>query len=275
MSALRGWKSHNPAHAIQQVTAKLKFTQPVTDIPWRKINDATRATAHKMGLIAEQPIQDINFAMMSGGMEGGFSPVGIEFLRLERPDFYSEKIAILRDEVSVEEWRYTRWAAFSEKLNALMLPIVTHFAQTVPVLSVQLEYIDLFQSKTPGEATDISEILRHPNNFIPSESFSQDQTFHSHTGYFQRKDDITKRLVNVDVDVVDVRTPVQPKALRSVRIRTNISDFFNQEGYTAISDEAFNTEFIASRLYDQHIELKDLLSSILSEEATDAISLKG
>jgi uncharacterized protein (TIGR04255 family) len=273
---LREWRPLSEAHAIERVLAAVRFAQPVTDIPWKKIQATGRERARKLQLITERPLQQIGFAVSPEGQGNVTVPqsVGIEFLRLERPDFYSDKLAIERAAVSFESWRYTRWVGFAERIREGLATLAQLYLTAVPLLGIQLEYIDRFDAAEGQRAPSCAEVVRHPSKFIAEGAFRDREPWHCHIGWFEKPDAQTRRLANLDVDVGDVAAQPFTEAKRTIRIRTHLTDFFNQPEFEPLSEEAVTTAFIADRFNSLHIELKEMLREVVTEVAAASISLE-
>lgn len=280
MSDLGDWCPLYGAHAIEQVNAKVLFTQAVTDIPWKQIQERAREKSRKLQLVTERPIHHIDFLVSDSPERSKASPkeVGIEFLRLERPNFYSDKLAIERQGLLFESFRYTRWKSFENKINDAFSPILSMYLSSVPILGIQVEYVDRFNSTQPERQPDCTAVIRSPSEFIAAGALKRNEAWHCHVGFFEKADEATKRLVNLDVDVADLSqrdVGGATVAVRTIRIRTHLRDLFNQNDYDRMPDEKVTPEFVTERINVLHAELKGLLSAAITEDAAKAISLVG
>ncbi|SOC47140.1 uncharacterized protein (TIGR04255 family) [Rhizobium subbaraonis] len=279
MAALKQWRPINSAHAIQQVIARVRFSQDVNEIPWRRILTLGKDRARALGLNVEQPVQDVNVTMSpSGPPVQSIREVGVEHLRLERPGFASDKLLILKSEISFEEWRYTRWAALAEKLGELFLPLTERYMDSVTISAIQLEYIDMFEAAPASHGPDCSELIRENSEFTSPVSYSKTNPWHCHSGFFTSPDAQTKRLCNIDIDVADINTGTTPTGedpVRVARIRTHLTDFFNQKGYPPLSNESFEGAAIIERFEALHVSLKQTFGKIITDQAAAAVSMKG
>jgi uncharacterized protein (TIGR04255 family) len=274
---LSDWRPLHESHAIERAFAAIRFSQPITDVPWKKIQRAGRERAHKFQMITERPIQQIGVAFSAEGQGNMAAPeaVGFEFLRLERPDFFSDKLALERNSVSYESWRYTRWAGFAERIREAIAPIAELYLTAVPIFGIQIEYIDRFNAAPGKESPSCAEVVKHPSKFIAEGAFQDREPWHCHVGLFQKPDGQTKRLTNVDVDVADLADQPFTRPTRTIRIRTHLTDFFNQPGFEPLPEDAITDTFIANRFNSLHIELKDMLREVVTEAAATSISLGG
>lgn len=240
--------------------------------------DFARNTTRKLQLETEQPIYEQTFAVDTATQKAGeptTRTVGYEFLRLERQDFYSDKVTVEKNSVSLENWRYGRWSAFREKIMNSIVPITRMYFDVVPILGISLEYFDRFDARHTESTPDCSEIINRNSDSLAKSAFHPTYPWHCHIGYFKPADNQTRRLFNIDVDVVDLKAPVAEHTGRAVRIRTHVMDSFNQRGYDPLDESSISPEMVAKRLDQLHIESKHLLETILTEDAASAISLRG
>ncbi|WP_417578607.1 hypothetical protein [Pelagibacterium sp.] len=271
---LKSWKPANSAHSIQQVTARIRFGQQVTDIPWQRIQKQARGVADSYGLNAAQTVEDVSIGLSPNGPSASQQQtVGYEFLRLETPNFFSDKLVITREDVNFEEWRYTRWNALREKLQDVLYATASTYISVVPLLSVDLEYVDIFEALV--EDADCSEVLRKDSEYVAPAAYKPRDSWHSHIGYFDQPDTLTKRLVNVDIEAAQATRRRDGKQTRLMRFRTSMSDLFNQQGHDSLPLDDLGNEFFEQRFDELHVHLKNKLADILTEDAAATIALNG
>jgi uncharacterized protein (TIGR04255 family) len=276
MSELQHWKPDNAAHSVQQVVARLIFNQEVTDVPWKKIAPIAKEAALKLDLTTENAVQEINFQVLQSGPRGPQTvQAGAEYLRLEREGFFSDKFIATKRELVFEEWRYTRWAALAEKIRETVILVSKHYFGSVALNAIQLQYVDRFEAADPNNPVACSEVLRFPGKFISEAAFSEDQPWHSHSGFFEKVSSTVRRLGNVNIDVADLQTVPMESPIRMVRITTTLTDLFNQPTYDAFDNDSATAEFLEERLQHLHIRSKDIFAQIVTDAAASKVSLKG
>lgn len=277
MSAFEEWNPLHASHAIERVTARIHFGQSVNEVPWQKIQSEARDRALQMQLLTENQIQQYDLLInQSESRIEKPRPLGIDLLRLERPDFCSEKLEIRRDSVALEVFRYVRWAGYAEKVRSLLLPLTEKYLAAVPIKGVQLEYVDRFDAAESGQEPDCGVVIRRDSELVTTKAFRERDPWHCHSGWFEWPEDgIAKRLANVDIDVADIPVPTGGEPVRVIRIRTHLTDFFNQPRLTPMPNDALTTDFLAHRLERLHDELKELLRLVLTQAAADSVSLGG
>lgn len=275
MSGLSGWKPLHPQHAIQVATIQLDFAQPITDVPWQRIERDGRVAARQANLTTEQKLQDIQIAIGPAGMPGPPDRLpggGISFLRLRSPQFFEERFQLTRTDAVFETWAYTRWRAFSDRAVHLFGSVLGHYLLGVALQSITVQYVDRFDAL--NSASQAGEIVDPSSRLIVARAFQESETWHSHAGWFETVDARTKQLVNVDVDVADVLVQPKNSAQRVLQIRTSVKHSFDVAAGTA-ADAADPLAFIQERCEGLHTVLKDTLGLVLSRRAAAQISLGG
>lgn len=259
----------------------MQFAQAVTDVPWGKIVNEGRTASKQAGLLAEsRPEPLFSVSIGPGGVEIPGTPIpsnkapnSVEFLRLVRPNFYEEKLALQRAVMRYETSAYTRWFAVQERASSLFTKVVQHYLNAVPILGVAVEYVDRFDADPASAAPDAGVVIKEDSPLIARRAFNRYHPWHSHAGWFDVPDEKTKRLVNVDVDVTDAQPA--PEVRRAIQIRTSMTDFFNQSGFAPLSAQDAEWAFLVGRFDVLHDQLKELLSTVLTEGAAGRISLAG
>jgi hypothetical protein len=277
MPAFDEWKPLHASHAIERVTARIHFGQSVNEVPWQKIQSEARDRAQKLQLHTEKQVQQYGlFINESESRIEKPRPLGIDLLHFERPEFYSEKLEIRRDSVAFEVFRYVRWAGFAENVRSLLLPLSEKYLAAVPIKGVQLEYVDRFDAEESVQEPNCGAVIRRDSELVTTKAFRETDPWHCHSGWFEWPEEGTvKRLANVDIDVADIPASTLGEPLRVIRIRTHLTDFFNQPRLTPTPNDALTTDYLAHRLERLHDELKELLRLVLTQAAADSVSLGG
>lgn len=274
---MRHWKPLYPHHAIQQATAVIQFHQPIPDLPWRRIQSLARSLSSQAEMVTEKPLQQVGFSLSLDGAPA-IAPsetVGLEFLRFERPDFYSDKFSVQRNVLMLENWRYTRWNAFSRRIQTILNPILEIYLSLVPIATISLEYHDRFDAAEPNSSPDCGEVIRHPSPLIAEQAFSSDRPWHCQIGYFTETEIANSSLLaNVDVQVADIfMDPFGRSRTRAARIRTALVQQFPFSESDGPQDVEASTDFIGKCLDRLHIQLKTTLRQVITDDAAREIAL--
>lgn len=275
------WRPIHEAHSIQVASLTVVFEQAMTDVPWRKVVTLGRTLAREFGLTVEGSAPSVSFALMHEGAAAPISspiqfPQGVEFMRLRTPTFAEEKLNLDMSSVRYESWAYTRWAAFLDRGLDLILPIIlAYYLPSVAIQGIGLDYNDRFLSAV-SKAPDAGEIIDSASPLIPARAFRRFEPWHVHSGWFEDHDDQTKRLFNVDIDILETRTGGFGQGRgRALQLRTAAVDQFNQPGLRQLLNDDVTVAFLRHRLQMMHDELKQVLQAVLTDSASDTIGLKG
>lgn len=269
-SASAYWGTATPAHAIQKAIAVIAFAEPATSLTVKRALDAVRSEAKNQGLLKEDPLNSVTFELRPGAKPKAITDdkTGASFQSV-RGDHIVEAFNVASDGIRLETGVYTRWIGFKEKFQSLLKPCLPIVASSVPVRQVSVEYIDFFYSKYEGDA-DASLILDKKSGLISARSYSRRYPFHCHNGWFERKSEHSRYLINVDVGVADANGP--PGIRRSITIRTmEAEQVIDPLGSRAA--ELTDLAALMVCLDDLHVRLKSRLADVLTRDARTMISL--
>ena len=274
MAEIGDWRPLRGTHSIQMASLSVTFAESVNDRPWRRIEKRIAESAAKHGLDARQPLQVISMRIQPNAAPS-IQPqqeAGFEFLRRASADFFAEKIQVMRNGVTFENWDYTRWAATKNKFSGLVKDAYEIYSEGVELSAISLSYADMFQATTTGFEADCSQIIDQQSRFIAPKAFTKTKPWHTHCGWFEYPDAWTRRLRQVNIDIADARNP--DGEFRIANIVTTANDQFGQEGRDSLPAGKGDWSDVVLRLQACHETLKSTLGSILTKEASVAISLK-
>jgi uncharacterized protein (TIGR04255 family) len=275
------WQPHREAHAIEIVAAALTFTEPLTDALLRKALRAADGVTARVKLTQRDAIAGLQFNVQPGGSPRVESTptMGISFKRTEIETNHLgtvqtvavEELAVDRQSLVFRSRRYERWKQFTERANELLQPILSVLLDSTSVQSIRLEYRDRFTHAGKAKEAKTEELLRVGSPLIAPHVFEEPNMWHSHTGMFVDSDSVERRLIQINVDAVDVQLPGNDFMSRSIAIMTGIQDHFRIGG---IDDEDQQTAFVVGRLEDMHELSNALFRRLICDEVCNRIGLK-
>lgn len=272
MPEISGWRPVKETHAIHQASATVIFGQAVGDVLFKRVDAQISAEAERLGLTEREPIvmgvpEPLRafFGQQAGGTEHGAG-----YRKRETPEFFSEQVQATRDTLRYEQWEYTRWAPFKDRARGLLSNAVDRFSEVSSLLTVNVNYVDIFHAIEEGDQ-DVSAVLDRTSPAVSAIAFRPTTQWHTHSGWFEYPDEVTRRLFNMNVDIVDIGTDSGMR--RAIQITTQATDQFHQAGRQPLPDLDANWEFVERHLQDLHVSLKGLLRTVLTPAAADAISL--
>ncbi len=109
---------------------------------------------------------------------------------------------------------------------------------------------------------------------MPGFPFGTDQLWHSHVGYFVPLAPSARRLVNVNVDVLDLAESAAPdQPLQPAIQRRSVGFYSMAQDSGPTSASPVDHHGTISTLEDLHTSLKAIFSDVITLEAADRISL--
>jgi uncharacterized protein (TIGR04255 family) len=242
----------------------------------RQINDATYAEVRKAGetfkeLPGRSEIQGIRFGLGTGGALAGVAN-GNAFHR-SRPDgTVEDELRLDRFSITYRTMNYTRWDAVWRLARSYFERTAPHYARTARVTAVGLNFVDKFVwVGTPSECRP-NLLLRPGSRYVVPHVYPAKDLWHSHTGIFERWDDQTKRLMNVNVDCTD--EAVANGQRRVIGIMSVLTDMLNQTDYAPLELASEATlAFLDERMQQLHVVAKALLGNVINDEMCKRIAL--
>jgi hypothetical protein len=266
------------AHAIEQVQIAIRFAQPISATAFEKIRDAM---SHFKGDSELPGHSDLQTMVMSFGG----APVGAVGQRVSSAGFVKSRVApsgaVLVEMiieplgVNFRTMEYSRWndvwQEYSKYLNAIS-NAYSEVENTLVPLSASLSYADKFIWMGAIEDCVPGELLRPGSPYVCGYVYEKNDLWHSHTGEFQKIDDSSKRLVNLNIDCLD--EVIDGLERRVVRMTTVLTDIYNQPGFQT---RELPSSLILSTLEKDfellHAKSKFYFEQIISKSMCDRVAL--
>ena len=271
----------NESHSIVSASLVLKFSPPLPDEAWPEMREAMLRLREKHDLPRPLPVFGLSLSFDGKQFQADLnSPPptanmssGLAIYNFTDDDDIVEQISMTRDALNFRTFRYIRWNPFIERAMALLNELLPLMTSKSEYASTQLEYVDRFECRCGDDVLPAKEILRDNSPYIPPLSQSADDLWHSYCGRFERLDERTRRLINVRLDYNE--DGAEASKTRVLNIVTMLMDTINQDGFEPTDRRSINMEFIQKAANSQHVTLKDILRSIISQEAVERIGLTG
>jgi uncharacterized protein (TIGR04255 family) len=277
------WKLAHENHAIERVSISFQFKEPLPSKSFQALIGAVSGDYPKLGF-AHQSQQFVSRFMVSVGGEivpSGFAgseqanpPVSGWLFRSVSGTALREEVSIKREQLTYSTLLYDRWANFTSRLRDLLWKPLDQAIALVELDTMKLEYWDRFNAVGDPENANYRELLKAESKYIPAFPLDANDLWHSHVGFFAPQGASKRRLVNLNVDVLDVASPPDqrnpeqgPRVERSVGIYTMAQD--------TVDDRVLNSgvDGLTTPLDEMHRVLNDLLADIITEEASKRIGL--
>ncbi len=291
------WRLAHEDHAIERVSVTFQFAEPVPSKPWQRLLNAATLRLPENGFNSTSDDVELNLAqlVMPGGgpfSQGGALVIGPggaiigagqpgappstgRTFRVVGGNEVREEVSLHRHQVVYSTTLYDRWTSYKERMLALLSPLLDQSLPVVNLGTIKLEYWDRFVFMEAAEGADYRDLLRSGSRHLPSFPFDRNDLWHSHIGYFTQPGLSAKRLLNLNIDVMDLveaqntLTAQAPQARRSVGIYSMAQDTIAPDRTPASAAETQST------LDEMHAVLKETLADVVTDETAERISLKG
>ena len=274
MSDVGRWSPIQGSHAIQMAAVGVSFSEALPEPLWNQARGKAAARATELGLTTEIPQTMLQFIIGPGSVptpQVAGAPVGIDFTKMERPDFYSDKFSINKQSLRIEEWSYTRWATMRAKAETLMADAFEVYGQSTTISSVFVDYIDVFRALAGDIRANCEDVISRDSKYVAPAAFDRINPWHTHTAHYESIDTQVRRLVQVNVDVGDLDTREGPA--QAIQIRTLVTDQMNLPGRQPIGAEHQTWPALIERMQALHDSSKSRFRSMLTSQAAAAISM--
>lgn len=287
---LMRWQPAHETHSIERVVVSLTLAEPLPSKGWQKVLDDAGRTLPSLDF---HPVPD-NLAPSPGlGMAAGqfeimigpqgvsfgappssSAPVARSFQRVVDGQVQSQ-LHLTRTTLSLTTSYYERWSAFEDLLLATGAEALSFALDVSSLRTLKLEVWDRFVFDGEAAETDFSELLAADSPFVPRFVSGTPNLWHSHIGFFAPPGSSAQRLINLNLDVVDVAGPqsaelapgiVEPR--RSLGIYTMAQDTLHEDGGPD------SIKSVGASLGEMHRALNDLLLAVITSDAARRISLE-
>lgn len=260
------------AHAIEQVAFTVQFGAAVDAAVFNRIDEAISGTQPPWPKRSE--IRTMVVAL--GPLPPPPHPPageGVIFQRFRSDGSIEEELRVDRQSVYFRTALYTRWNEIWGAARNYMDLVVSSYSESAPVALIGLNYIDKFVLQGPPESLALQRLFQEDSPYLSHQIFQQPDLWHSHTGAFERTDNTTRRLVNVNVDCLDEPAP-GGVSRRLVAIATVLNDMFNQPQFDRLQlrpEEA--SDFVTVHMEALHTTSKSILRQMLTADMSRRIAL--
>ncbi|POR40514.1 TIGR04255 family protein [Methylobacterium sp. V23] len=285
------WQPAHETHAIERVTVSFMFAEPISTKPWQTLLALASRELLRQGYQAApdaatipqninqnnpgfaQLIINIGTPQAVAGNVAGQMPNSRTFSLIDAGEARDE-IVISRGFFLITTSYYRGWADFRARIASVFDVHLNLALNTVNISAIKMEYWDRFVSSEPTEMVDYSDILNRNSKYIPSFGFETGGLWHSHVGVFGNPGSSELRLINLNVDVVDIHEAQAvdgpsdaPAQRRSVGIYSMVQDTLKPSAPLESAEGAHST------LDEMHTILKLVLADAITGEAADRIAL--
>ncbi len=275
------WLPLHENHAINVMALVVTLAEPIPAPMFRKAFSRAEEAALKQGLTHRQPVMNmIQISVQQGIVQpvqqvasGGAifsSYFDNEMFPVGSPQL-SEQLQIEPLSIVYRTWSYVSWSWQKQRYFELLGSFFEIISGLVAAATIRFEYQDRFVYEGNPLDADPALLLRKGSPYLAPHVFEERGMWHSHTGRFLNGPDVSKKLLQINVDAVDEgeREDIQ----RWVNITTARENRYPTAPNAAVV--ALDLELIATAMDSQHEELKVALGAIINSKTASQIYLEG
>lgn len=252
-------------HAIEQVVFAIQFDAALGDELILQLENAGSDFGQEFPRRAVMQGMEMAFGPATGVTPTARALNGMVWQRFREDGNAEAEFRCERTQATFRTLSYTRWEQVWQRARRLLAAVLPVYTRSARPNAVSLSYVDKFIWKGPLDAFDRDALIRRDSPYVAPHVYEVNDQWHCHTGSFTRPTPRTKRLLNVNVDILNEGSGGE--ARRVVAIATVLTDFLNQPGY----EETLITPDNAMRVCDTHMkELHMFAKHVLGKIVTDA-----
>lgn len=256
------------AHAIAEVVFGLVFDRmlsPVELAAFFGSHDKFKERLPGKGQVA-------SFPMAFGGAPIAVQGSGFSFDRFGGAGNILQRLRLEGNAVFLNTLEYSRWADVSAQAFKLLDEALEVSIQAMlPVRSVVLQYVDVFEWKDEASNYDLTSLLNDNRKFYPESIFDRGQFWHHHQGWY-RSNDIPiegRVLERITTDGI-----LNEEGKPIVRIDCHLAyEFADSFPFVSVDDRANNRKSISEIFEFLHTENKTIMGGCLTEAMRKKINL--
>jgi len=250
-----------PTHAIERCAVTITFNEALPEKLFQLTLTKHEERISKSGL-SKKTTPNVGFVIdvATGNVTRG--DVSMAPRTFSTPDD-STQLTLFPNAIVFVTTAYLRWKPFLEHFLAVSTDVLGDFTESLTAKTVKVEVWDRFLWDDSWKSLDYASLFREECPYIVKFSLKPEKEWHSHAGWFEYGGNKERRLVNINVDVVEVVSNRDGQKHPSVVIYT-----FMQDELT--SDEPFNA---SDRLGNLHLALKKLFGELVVDEIKERVGL--
>lgn len=277
------WKLAREDHAIERVSISFQFKEPIPSKLWQSLlGTASQALPHKGFLVSKRDVMPQ--LVISAGAHPGKGRVAIEndpTAEITAWTFQAVTGAEVREELSLRRSQfiyatslYDRWSTFKARLATLLWSSLDQALSIVELDNIKLEYWDRFNFLDAPSAANYSELLRADSKYISGFCLNETDLWHNHIGFFSPPGPSKRRLVNLNIDVLDLIVDTRPANADADEVVQRSVGIYSMAQDTLGGDQSSaGAVGLEPTLDDMHASLNKLLADVITSAMADRISL--
>ena len=261
------------AHSIEQIAVAVQFDRPLQDNQLAELRNSLEQFKNDNDLPGYAELQGIAFSLGQPGAIPIPQQLGGMLMHRSAPNGSIEReLRIERAVCTYRTTKYTKWDSVWTEAKKYFEVVIPQFGRFAKIAGISLNFQDKYiWNGVLGEAK-VDGLLRHDSQYLSPHIFKAEDLWHCHTGAFIRLDSHTKRLLNINVDLLDENSPAGTQKV--VSIATVLTDMLNQPTYETLEiNETDIVNYLDTRMQSLHAFSKDVFGNIINDEMCKRIAL--
>jgi hypothetical protein len=283
------WEPLHESHSIEIAAVQVTFSEPLTDLAWRKVVRGAEASCKAAGLTEKLPINSIQFTIGAQGAAAQTTPAAVEGMLFKRSVtveasptegaqnsssvVIAESFTVSRSGLNYQTTVYTRWGAFFDRMSLLVRPALREALHAVRTASLRLEYKDSFRFHGT-QAPLAAELLNQKSDLIAPHVFLNEKLWHSHTGFFEDAEGCEARLVQINIDANMMKSITDAEPFRTVNIMTAVQNNLRSPSEEDLDNEEDQVRLQLAMFDSLHLRSISLFKEIVSSEAAVRVGME-
>lgn len=280
------WNPINPTHSIESMTVAVTFAEPMSSPVYRKVIRELERTTNERGPFFPQVIKGLEINIQ-GDNQPALRQTNTDGMIFQKNslvrDIFGvvtnrpvEQIELQRNRIAYSNMNYSNWNDVKILFGDLLDSSFELISEIVDISSIRIQYLDRFISEKDGNEVSAEGVIDPKSEYVSPHIFRATDLWHSHTGKFEiaQKDKI-KRLLQVNIDAVDIALPGLSHGTRSITVLTAVEMRFLQPSADKedIGSDS-HSQSRKERLNELHSEVLDLYRKVLDEKMASRVGMK-
>jgi len=284
------WKPAHETHAIERVGITLQFSEPAPAKAWIAILDDVTTRLPPLGFNNQRDLgplpqpqvdpvrgKNVFFGQISVGLGGMVTmsghPGDAKAFSVSSGGKVREEVFFHRHTISYWTIEYERWSSFLDRFRDVLGETLEKLSALVDIHVIKLEYWDRFVQDVSDVKPDYAEVLRENSPYLPSFGPKETNLWHSHVGHFADSPEDVRRLINLNVDIIDLPIEYVDEEGPKSKVGRSIGIYSMAQDASVTRHDMPTLAMNINQLDILHRLLKNVLESAITETAAARISL--
>jgi uncharacterized protein (TIGR04255 family) len=292
------WRPAHASHAIERVSITLQFVEATSIRAWQEILNAATLRIPRDGFNSAIDEADFDFGQLAaataafrqgiaqpaalGPFPGMINSPGLPpqiaggrtFQKIDGTTLI-EQVSLRRGQFIYMTSKYSTWTNLKQRAGHLLSDSLGAALKHNLLQIIKLEYWDRFSHDGEMTTRSHADLFKQASPYLPSFVFDQAELFHVHVGFFAPSHVSRKRLINLNVDMIDLAEPPRPDAPPAAAPPRRSAGMYVLVQDTHSADQPLSDWAAATLLLDEmHTTSKRLFADVIVDSMAQQISLR-